>query len=410
MKKEKKKKTKKPVFIKMPPIANFIYATVSMLHVFFHYHAHIDRRALKEQKRGCILIYNHSSNIDYYFVKAALGYRRANLVLARYFFFNKKLAFVLNWAHAISKEQLKPDVTAIRKMKKVVDAGGVVMIAPAGQIVVDGTLPYIPKSIVKLVRLTNADVLSTQMRGIYLNYPKWRKSERKCKNISLITKKTLVREDLLNMTDDEIYNKLVESISIDENRLQEDAKWEIKGKSLTSGLEHLLVRCPKCGALHSFDTNNNELKCAECAYTVRMNKYGNLENVSEEDKNIGFRFISDWYKWQEEEIGKDYQKEDFELVMEGELQTNILEENKLQNSGCGKLTFKDGKIIYEGTVYEEYLRKEFNMKVITQLPFDCGVRVDIPDMDYTYRFIPKNKKLIIDFVQVINYINKKNNE
>ena len=170
----------------MPVWADIIFTAYSKLYMFFKFHMKYDRHALYEQrkkKRGCILIYTHCSNKDHYIIKASTNYKRVNFVLASYFFFNKTLNRVLSIVRSISKDQFKPDIVAIRKMRKVINAGGMIAIAPAGQTSFTGNTPFISPSIVKLIRMCKCDVIGLQLHGVYLTYPKWRRSKRKASKI-----------------------------------------------------------------------------------------------------------------------------------------------------------------------------------------------------------------------------------
>ena len=398
MKKDKEKKR-----IRIPFIPNFIYATAALIHVKLHYNIKIDRKVLNKQKRGSIIIYNHSSNKDQFFVKAGVGYKRVNYVLARYFYYNHFLRFFLNWARAISKDQFKPDIVAIRKMKNVINQNGHVMVAPAGQITIDGTIPYIPESLVKLVRICDCDVLAMQMRGIYLNFPKWRKSKRKCKNISLKFVKVLDKEELKTLSDEEVYQRLLDSVNINENELQKIDHWKINGDELTKGLEDILVKCPKCGAKHSFKSLGNTLVCDKCNTFIKMDEYGLLD--FKDKSGLTFDNVHDWFVWQEDRIYEDFEKAPY-LEMTGAMHTNIVKEDTLEYSGSGKVILDNNGMHFIGDLYGEQKTIDFNMKIMTQLPFDSGVRIDIPDMNNSYRFYPDNPNLIIDYVQIINHLNK----
>ena len=88
MKKETKKKKTKKEKVLMPWWINLIFSTYSKIYMLLKYRPKINRKVLKAQKRGCILIYNHSSDKDHYFIMSACNYRPVNFVLASYFYFN----------------------------------------------------------------------------------------------------------------------------------------------------------------------------------------------------------------------------------------------------------------------------------------------------------------------------------
>lgn len=404
MKKEKSKKRKKEKVL-MPWWINLIFSTYSKIYMLLKYRPKINRKVLKEQKRGCILIYNHSSNKDHYFIMSACNYRPVSFVLASYFFFNKVLCKILTWAKAISKDQFKPDIAAIRKMKKVLEQNGIVAIAPTGQTSMDGTLPYVSPAIVKLIRMTKVDVLALRMNGVYLSLPKWRKYPRKTKT-SLEFVKVVTKEELETLTDAEIYNRVVKSINVDEYLNQQRLPQKIKGKKQAEGLENLFVKCLKCGARHSFTTSDNLLTCTSCNNQILVNKYGLLEKVNDDTKT--FETVSEQYEWQRNEIGKLYEQDDFNLTTKVELISNKFCPNEFQTLGEGLIVLTKKECYYEGTCNGEPFRKDFKLENLTQLPFDPNSHFEVPDEECLYRFKPILKSsYLIDYVQVIDYINLK---
>lgn len=391
--------------VKMPRWILFIFTTASKLFLFFVHRPKIDRKVLKQQKRGCILIYNHFSNKDHYFIQSAVGYKSINYVLASYFFFKKPLCTFLRLANAISKDQFKPDIMAIRKMKKAVDQNSIVCIAPAGQTSIDGASPFISPQIVKLIRMAKTDVLALRMEGTYLTYPKWRLSPRKCR-INLKFIKVLDKDELSNYTDEEIYNLVTSSINVNEYQDQLTRKRIIKGKSIASGLEGVLVKCPKCGDTHSYKTDKDILTCTTCDNQLKVNEFGLFEKVK--DSDVIFNNLPDWYNWQKEELRK--QLDTFEISQNVILQSNIKTINSLEDCGKGVLYLNKDRLYYEGTLYDEHVTKEFKLEQIPQLPFEPFVRFEIPDSDAMFRFIPEDIYTIIDFVQFVDLLNDERNK
>ncbi len=405
MKKETKKKKTKKEKVLMPWWINLIFSTYSKIYMLLKYRPKINRKVLKAQKRGCILIYNHSSNKDHYFIMSACNYRPVNFVLASYFYFNKVLGKILTWAKGISKDQFKPDIAAIRKMKKVLDQNGIVAIAPAGQISMDGTPPYISPAIVKLIKMAKADVIGLKMTGVNLSLPKWRKYPRRTK-INLEFVKVVTKEELETLKDNEIYERVVSSIYVDEYLNQQRLPQKIKGKHLAEGLEYFFVRCPKCGKRHTFITKDDLLTCTSCNNQIRVNKYGLLEKVEDDCKT--FETITEQYAWQKTEIGKEYEQDNFNMTCDVELISNKFSPTEFESLGMGKLVLTKTECFYEGTLKGEQFRKDFKYDQLIQLPFDPHSHFEIPNEDCIYRFKPiKKPSYVIDFVQVVDYINEK---
>ncbi len=398
MKKIKKKKEK----VLMPVWLMIIFTFASKILLYTTRRIKHDRRVLKEHKDGFLLLYNHYSNKDHFIIKTALNYRRVNYVVAScYLIGNRLIRTFLTWARAISKDQFKPDLVAIRKIKKSLDQKGIVAIAPAGQTTVHGDPPFISPAIVKLIRMGKSDVVGFKTHGVYLNFPKWRKSKRRTKMTTEFV--TILRKDEIGLlTDEEIYQKVVEGIYVSEDKEQLTLNRKINGKALTSGLDNILTRCPKCGIKHIMKSEKNSLLCQHCGYTVSMNNLGFF--VPQKANDYAFKTVKEWYEWQKKEIGKEFLN-GLELNEHVMLKSNLKDSKKLEEIGEGIITLKKDLFIYKGTILNEYVEKEFRMDLIAQLPFDSGVRFEIPNEEMFLRAYPDDVKKVIDYVHVIDYLN-----
>ncbi len=398
------KKPKKE-YVKAPKWVAIVLTFASKIYLNTFYKVKYDRQALKDQKRGCFLIYNHYSNKDHFLISAAVNYRRVNFVISGHFFFNKFLAFILKLAKAIKKEQFKPDLVAIRKMKKVIDQNGIVAIAPAGQVSVNGAPIFISPAIVKLIRMGKADVLALRMMGSHLCFPKWRLGKRKCQ-MKMEFRKVLAADEIKLLSDEEIYNRVVSGINVNEYDDQLVMPRTIKGKNIMSGLENMLIKCPKCGSFYKHMVSKNEMFCTECGNTVLMNNLGFIEPKTESDV-----FFSDevkWYEYQREVLTKEYETPDFKFSAKVRLSRDLTNEKKLEVFGDGVITLTKERFYFEN---ESYV-KEFNYDTLVQLPFSIApsnrLYFEVPDSEGTFSFYPlEEEKVIIRFVQYIDIINAK---
>lgn len=403
---KKVKKTKEKVRSRL--WVTIIFSVLSKIYLSLFYKVKFDRKAFKEQKRGCILVYNHYSNKDHYLISAATSCRRINYVLSGHFFFNKVLATVLNLARSVKKDQFKPDLVAIRKIKKVLDQEGIIAIAPAGQVSINGAPIYISPAIVKLIRMCKSDVMALKMQGNHLCFPKWRLSNRKCR-IDVSFSKVLNKEDIDSLTDEQIYDMVVASIGVNEYDDQLTMKRVIKGKSLISGLENALIKCPKCGEYYSHESNGNTMTCKVCGNTVFMDKYGFLQPST--DKDVCFRDEVAWYEYQKQELRKDLDNPNFEFKMQVQMSRNITKEDEMEYVGDGVLTLTLGRLYYEGKCQGEDYLKEFNYSQLVQLPFSIAplnrLYVEVPDGEGVFSFTPTDEtKAIIRLVQYVDIINE----
>lgn len=403
----KKNKKNKQETIKPNGLAYFIYSFFSKLYCLLH-GIKIDRKVLKEQlkkmkknKKGFIVIYNHHSNHDHWIFSAAMNYHKTNMVLARYFYYNKTIKTITSWVRAIFKDQFKPDLTAIRKMKRAVDRPGILAIAPAGQISIDGGHQFVSRGIVKLIRLCKVDVIGVVIKGTHYAYPKWRNKNRKYPCSAYFTN-VLTSEEMNELSDEEIYQRIYEVSSIDAAEIQAKDHYVIKSKKRAEGLEKILFICPKCHQLHSFKTNNNDVVCQKCGYGVTYNQYGIFEPLNSDD--VVLKTENDWTKYQIEVIKEKIKNdESFHLENRFELYRDLRIPNNLEKVGEGTLYLSKDRFYFKGTVNGEPYEKEFAINSIFQLPFSPAKHFYVPNDEGPFKFKPLDElSTVMLFVETID--------
>ena len=171
------------------------------------------------------------------FAATAIGSRRVNFVVSSYFFRNKGFARILKANKCISKEQFKPDLKAIRQMKAVINEGGIIGIAPAGQVSITGESTFISPAIIKLIRFLKTDVVSMVIKGAHLLFPKWGVNKRRGR-IDAEYVHIIKKEELDNLTDQEIYTELLSQYINDYT--YPEKKYPIKGKNMIEELNNIL--------------------------------------------------------------------------------------------------------------------------------------------------------------------------
>ncbi len=405
-------KTKKTIRKKerSPRWANIILSFFAKLYLFLFCRVKYNRKAIRKQKEGFILVFNHYSNLDAFLIPAATNYRRINFVITGYFFFNPVIARLLDLDKAIKKDQFKPDMVAIRRIKKVLDENGVVAIAPTGQVSLTGKLSYVSDAIVKLVRLGKKDVIALRMQGSHLHKPKWGIAKRNCP-MNLTFSRVIEQADIEKMSDEEIYDAIISSININEYADQQTLKRYIRGKNLTSGLENILITCPKCYEKYHIESEKHELYCTKCGNRVVMDRYGFMKPKTKSDVAIATEI--EWYEWQENEIKKRYLNDNFYFESAVRLLRNARNERSLDDAGTGKLILTGDKLYYDGTCYGESIHKEFRYDKLIQLPFGVApvdnAHFEIPDEEGVFMFKPvEERRIVIEWVQLVDVINKLN--
>lgn len=361
---------------------------------------------LKSVKGSYLLIFNHYSNHDFLFATKGIGTRRINFVVSTYFYRNKTFAKLLKINKCIPKEQFKSDLKAIRQMKAVVNEGGIIGLSPAGQVSITGESTFISPAIVKLIRFCKTDVVAMIIRGAHLLFPKWGKNKRRGR-IDVEYEHIIKKDELDQMSDDEIYQKVVESISINDYEYQAEKKYKIKGKNMIEGLENILYYCPKCHQEFYHEAKGNLMECKHCGNKTVMDEYGFL--APGDENSIAFSDEVKWYHHQKEVLAKQMEDPNFMMKMEVDVQRANPETSVFEYSGRGMLTFKGDEITYEGELMKEQVTRTYSLKSVPQLPFKPAAHIEVPNDEAQYLFQPvENKAQVIKWVIATDILNDRN--
>ena len=394
-------KKKRKENLKPNGFAWLIYRIYSSIFMKLKFNVKYDRTVFNNRNKseGCVVLYNHACNYDHYISTAFFKRTKVNYVVSNRFIFNPLIRFVLNLVHAIHRDQFKNDTASILKMKRVIERGGVIAIAPAGQVTIHGDIPYINPVIVKLLKMCKTDVYTLQTSGSYLAAPKWGLSKRKYP-ITVKCVKTLSKEEIKLLDVDTLYKKIINDLNVNDRVNQKSKNIEIKGKNLASGLENIFFICPKCKNKYTFISNNNSLQCKYCGNTVIYNKYGFLEKST--DSDVLLENESLWCEYQKQQIMVQIKAKTYVLKSNVSFYSNPNKEFKLELVGCGKLIYENDSLKYIGTYLGKEIVKEFNLNILTQFPFSPNVRFNIPDEDGMLEFVPDNKQEVFEWATFID--------
>lgn len=377
-----------------------IYSTYSYISTKLKYHVKYDDAEFKNRNKseGCIIIYNHVFLKDHFVSSGYFRKTRVNFVITQRFCFNKTIRWALKRVSAIPRDQFKNDLPSILKMKKVVSNGGALSISPAGQMSIDGSMPFIHPAIVKLLKLCKVDVYCLQTHGSYFVHPKWANNDRKYPlNVKIV--KVLSKQEVSTLSNEVCYDKVVQALDVNDRIDNKILKLPIKGKKLAEGLEKILYICPKCGSKYTIKTSEDKIYCSSCNNTVYFNPYGGL--IGKSNDFVCFDNEALWYNYQQNVLYNKMKNESFKLESKVEFYRNLNDQFVLEHVGDGVLYFDGHVLYYDGLLNGNSYHKDFDISKLYQFPFEPAVRFNIPDEEGWFEFKPENKYQVVEWVQSI---------
>lgn len=363
----------------------WLFSNVILLISKLKFKLKINKNGIEEFKTPCIILFNHGSAIDFTNVWAPLYPQVGNMVTAYYYFCNYHLGRLLNHFGCFPKFLYQPDISAIKNMHKVIMNNGILLMAPEGRLSPHGQMEsYIPSTI-KFLKKEKCDVYIVETHGAYFTKPKWSKTFRKGR-IDAKYHHLFTREDLEQLSLDEIYTKLYSALYYDEYKWMAENNVSYKGRKFAEGLEQILYICPVCGKEFTYKSYGNTIECEHCHTTVKLNKNYYLEC---EHPDIP-KTISDWYNYQKEIERKRILEGNYILTSNVSLKFPDPKGLGFTVVGNGVATLSNEGIRYQGTINGEDKDILFKLENIPALPFGVGENFEIYHDQTLYYFIPEN--------------------
>ena len=193
------------------------------------------------------------------------------------------------------------DASSVKKIFTVAKNGGAIGLFPEGNKSFSGGMSSIKPSIGKLLKKLNIPVVLYTIEGGYFTSPRWTKNKRKGFTDGQV-KYVIEKEELAKLTEQEIYEKVVENISVNAYDVQATKNIEFVGEDLAKNIESLLYICPNCKSLCSIYGEHNHVKCKNCDLLGEYNNYGYI-------KGTPFERLDHWDAWQKQQLLEmDYSK------------------------------------------------------------------------------------------------------
>ena len=245
------------------------------------------------EKRPCLILYNHQTAFDQFFV--GLAFKQPVYYLATEDIFSN------GWVSSLIKFLVEPipikkqttDVKAILNCIRVAKEGGSIAIAPEGNRTYSGETVYMSPTIAPLARKLGLPIMLYRIEGGYGVQPRWSDVTRRGKMRSFVSN-VIEPEDYKDMTDDEVFASIRDGLY--QNEAVADARFVHKRSA--EYIERAIYTCPDCG-LTTLESNGDIVECKKCGKKVRYLPTKELEGVNCE---FPHRFMLDWYNAQSDLI------------------------------------------------------------------------------------------------------------
>ena len=291
------------------------------------------------ENKPTILLSSHASRLE--FIYTVYGFKRndINVVCGFQNILKKGLYHLFIQLGVISKYLYQPDFLAVKNMLRVLKRGGAIGLFPEGIQSTSGSTHPINPATAHFIKSSRANIVVCTTRGAYLATNRY-SADRKKGYIGVNYSLLFTPEMLSELSEEEIYQKLLEKISYNDFAYNKEARNTYIGKKPNAfGIDKILYKCPDCKDEHSLCVDGERIVCKKCGFSVKVDEYYDLVNLNGRSCPSD---IDQWFKWQRRCVFKEVREDGFEMKLKGKLYT--LKYDKLRKSPNDRLLLSVGEM------------------------------------------------------------------
>lgn len=340
-----------------------------------------------------IILCNHGSFIDFIYAAALLRKYKPHFIVARLYFYNTILGWLLGKVGAFPKSMFAMDMENAKNCLTVLKNQEILTMMPEARLSTTGRFEDIQGSTYSFIKRSGVAVYTIKIGGDYFADPKWGKGFRRGSLVEAELDLLYTSQQVKDLSLEELKQGIKERLSYDEFQwLQQHPKIRYRSRRLAEGLENILTVCPVCKQKHTIATAKNKVSCEHCGYlTTLSDRYTFSED-------FGFANFAQWYDWQmtllKEEI---MENEDYSLSSQVELRLAGNGNGLTRHGGYGICTLDRNGLTYAGTKDGETVKLHFSLQRIYRLLFGAGENFEIYDGTQILYFVPEEKRSAVEW-------------
>ena len=341
-----------------------------------------------------IILCNHGSFIDFAYAIRFIRKKNPHFIVARLYFYNKRLGNLLRWLGCFPKSMFALDIESVKNSLSVLRRGEVLAMMPEARLSTVGKFEDIQEGTYDFLKKAGVPVYTIKMCGDYFASPKWGNGLRRGSLIEAELDILFTKEELEALDRDEIEARVTSRLYYDEFEwLKTRKNVRYRSKKLAEGLENILTVCPVCKQKYTIATKKRDVFCERCG------KLATLDDRYSFNSDARFSNFAEWYDWQCERMADEINSdENFELSQPVELKLHSLDgKTFLRSVGQGVCTLNREGLVYRGTKDGEMCEIEFPISNIYRLLFGAGEDFEIYVGREIYYFVPEERRSAVDF-------------
>ncbi len=215
---------------------------------------------LKEASAPYIMLVNHESFFDFYYVSKIHHPKNPSYLANEHFTSRPGLRRLGKSVGVVPKKIFYPDMASVAGMMRMLKKGYPLIIFPEARLSLDGRSNVIVERGAGFYKKLGVDLVLTKLTGAYYAKPKWRPSYYRTP-ITVSVERVLKAEEIAEMDNDVLDDLIAETLYQDASSSAETVYTQ---RNKAKGLEQALYRCADCGSLYTTIGRKNTLSCRRC--------------------------------------------------------------------------------------------------------------------------------------------------
>ena len=340
-----------------------------------------------ERREPALFLMNHSSFIDLEIVSSMLYPRPFNIITTSDGFIGKE--WLMRQIGCIPTSKFVSDTTLVRDIihtaKKLESS---VVLFPEAGYSFDGTSTTLPNgSTGALVKMLGIPLVKIHAYGAFTRDPLYNNLQRRRITVSATEKYLLSKEEIANMSAEEIEEVIKREFTFDGFAWQKENGVKVSEDFRADYLNRVLYKCPHCLSEGNMIGRGTTLTCPDCGKVYTLDEYGSLST----DGEAKFTHVPDWYSWQRDCVREEIESGRYSLDIPVDIYMTV-DHKALYHVGDGRLlhgeegftlTGSDGELHYEQKTRSSYtLNSDFNW-------YELGDVISIGNHNQLFYCFPK---------------------
>ena len=379
----------------------------------------VEKVRMEGVKPPYIMLCNHNSFYDFYVMESAIAPTTGVFPAAVDDFIGREP--ILRALGGVPKRKYTADIGLLRTARTALKNDEIFGIYAEARYSLCGLTEVIPDAIGQLIKHQKVPVVVLNCKGHHIYDPFWgNHRHRRIFHMEARMEQLLTPDEVKALSIDEINDKVRAALYNDDFRWQSKNRIKVTYKKRAEGLHKVLYQCPNCMTEYKMNSKGDTVFCEHCGKSWKLNEYGELEGS---DGKTEFKFPTDWYKWEREQVKKEI--EDGSYHFECNCHVNDLP-NSMGFVRLGNAHFVHdmngfhlhGTRDYDGEPFEMEIDSAGQYALHVEYDYRFGQHkdcIDLNTIDDTWYVFPDNcefspTKLSLATEEIYNYIWKKRKE